>query len=206
MPLVYQQNINEGSRLQVWHIVEEESFFSKVVTARYPISNSEKRLQHLAGCYLLNNILPDLLLNEVKGAANQKPFIASGKYQFSVSHSGNYVAAIADSVFPAGVDIERRSGKPFAIRTKYLSPEELQLQVKLLLTLEDFCTISWTIKECVFKWYGRGKVDFKAHIQIKSISVEAERFEAEVFFAKEEITLLVSGFIFESYCLSYLIQ
>lgn len=206
MPLVYQQNINDTHRLLVWQIQEEESYFNNKVMPRYTISNSEKRLQHLAGCYLLKSIFSNFPLAEVIGTANQKPYLVSKKYQFSVSHSGKYVAAIAGPVIPTGVDLERRTVKPYAIRSKYLTDEEFLLAKNLSLTLDDFCTISWTIKECIFKWYGRGEVDFKQHIQIRTIAVEDEKYTALVFFTKEQIELKLNGFIFEAFCLSYLIQ
>lgn len=206
MPLVYQQNINETCRLLVWLIEEEESYFSNEVATRYGISNPEKRLQHLAGCYLLKGIFPDFLLDDVTGAANQKPYLASKKYHFSVSHSGNYVATIASSVFHAGIDVERRTGKPLAIKSKYLTEQELMLKKDLLFTLEDFCTLLWTVKECVFKWYGRGEVDFKQHIQIRSIAVEDEKYSVVVFFTKVEKELKLNGLVFKDFYLTYLLQ
>ena len=96
MPLVYQQNINGGAILAVWQITEGESFFSKEVTPQYPISNSLKRLQHLAGRFLLRYIKADFPFHELIGESGQKPFLTSGKYQFSVSHSGDFVSVLVD--------------------------------------------------------------------------------------------------------------
>ena len=53
MPLVYQQNINEATKMAVWHISEREDFFLKKVTLSNNITHPHKRLQHLAGRYLL---------------------------------------------------------------------------------------------------------------------------------------------------------
>ena len=206
MPLVYQQNINESALLFVWQITEDESFFSEQVKAQYPISNPVKRLQHLAGRYLLKHCIADFPFNEVTGGSREKPYLASGQYQFSVSHSGDFVGVLIDTIFQTGLDLEKKSNKPLGIRTKYLSNEEFSLQEKSNLSVEDFCTVCWTVKETIFKWYGRGEVDFKQHIQIRSISVDSEKYTAEVFFAKEGITISLGGFISEAYCLSYLIQ
>ena len=114
MPLVYQQNINEGAILGVWQISEEESYFSGEVKTQYPISNSLKRLQHLAGRFLLKYFKADFPLHEVIGESGRKPYLSSGKYQFSVSHSGNYVSVLLEQNVPTGIDLEKKSGKAFA--------------------------------------------------------------------------------------------
>jgi phosphopantetheinyl transferase len=206
MPLVYQQNINETASLCVWQITEEESFFLEEVKAQYPISNAVKRLQHLAGRYLLKYCIPDFPFHEVIGGSGSKPYLASRQYQFSVSHSGDYVSVLIGTSFQTGLDLEIKSNKPLGIRTKFLSEEEFFLKEKSLLSVEDFCTICWTVKETIFKWYGRGEVDFKQHIQIRSISFEGEKFIVGVFFTKLNMELNVAGLVFENYVLSWLIQ
>lgn len=206
MPLVYQQNINETAIMYVWQITEEESFFLADVKPQYAISNAEKRIQHLAGRYLLKNGTPDFPVHDIVGDNGYKPFQASGQYQFSVSHSGAFVGVLIDASSPTGLDLELRSSKPFGVRTKFLSAEEFLLQKSSLLIEEDFCTLCWTVKETIFKWYGRGAVDFKQHIQIKSISFNQHKYVVEVFFAKLNMELSVTSFVFEEYILSWLIN
>jgi hypothetical protein len=58
MPLVYQQNINESTKLGVWHITEPEDFYLKQVPLQREISHPNKRLQHLAARYLLKELYP----------------------------------------------------------------------------------------------------------------------------------------------------
>ena len=52
MPLVYQQNINAVTKIGVWHIAEAEDFFATVPLQK-EITHWHKRLQHLAGRFLL---------------------------------------------------------------------------------------------------------------------------------------------------------
>ena len=59
MPLFYQHNINESTKLAIWHITEEEEFFLRSVPLKRDVSHVQKRLQHLAGRYLLRELLPD---------------------------------------------------------------------------------------------------------------------------------------------------
>ena len=60
MPLVYQQNINEHTKIGVWHILEAEDFFLEKVKEQYKITHPQKRIQHLAGRYLLLEMANDI--------------------------------------------------------------------------------------------------------------------------------------------------
>jgi hypothetical protein len=61
MPLVYQQNINAVTKMAVWHITETEDFFATVPLQK-TITHWHKRLQHLAGRFLLKELYPDFPL------------------------------------------------------------------------------------------------------------------------------------------------
>jgi hypothetical protein len=58
MPLFYQQHINQSTRLAIWKIEESESFFAETVPLKRDITHPHKRLQHLAGRYLLRFLFP----------------------------------------------------------------------------------------------------------------------------------------------------
>ena len=94
MPLFYQHNINEETKLGIWLIEEPESFFLDKVPLKRDVSHPFKRLQHLAGRYLLSFLFPDFPLEEIRIADTRQPFLASEKYHFSISHCGHYAAAI----------------------------------------------------------------------------------------------------------------
>ena len=111
MPLVYQQNINEATKLAVWHIVEEEDFFLKRVPLQKEITHPHKRLQHLAGRYLLTELFDDFPLELIQIADTKKPFLPNEAYHFSISHCGDYAAVIVSSINRVGTDIEIVSEK-----------------------------------------------------------------------------------------------
>ena len=121
MPLFYQHNINETSKLAVWHITEPEEFFLRSVPLKRDVSHAQKRLQHLAGRYLLRELFPDFPLEEILIADTRKPYLADEKYHFSISHFGHYAAAIASRTSRVGVDIEKASPTIEKIRNKFLS-------------------------------------------------------------------------------------
>ncbi|HZE83859.1 MAG TPA: 4-phosphopantetheinyl transferase, partial [Puia sp.] len=124
MPLFYQHNINGQTKLGIWHITEPESFFLEKVPLKKDVSHPAKRLQHLAGRYLLPYLFADFPLEEILIADTRKPFLQSEKYHFSVSHAGQFAAAIVSSRNRVGVDIERITTRITAISHKFLHPEE----------------------------------------------------------------------------------
>ena len=168
MPLFYQHNINETTRLAIWHITEEEEFFLRSVPLKRDVSHAQKRLQHLAGRYLLRELFEDFPLEEILIADTRKPYLSDEKYHFSISHFGHYAAAIASRSNRVGVDVEKASPSIEKIRTKFLSPQESKIAFE---NIEKSghrlrqLTLLWSAKESIFKWYSLGQVNFKDHIQ-----------------------------------------
>jgi len=124
-----------------------------------------RRLQHLAGRYLLQDLYPKFPLELIKIADTRKPFLANEKYHFSISHCGNYAAAIISEENRVGVDVEIVSAKSFLVKDKFLSSQE-----QLLITTTEAnkaCTLFWSVKESIYKWYGQGGLDFKKDIPIQ---------------------------------------
>ncbi|HXB29781.1 MAG TPA: hypothetical protein VNW49_08180, partial [Puia sp.] len=107
MPLFYQHNINESTKLAIWHITEDEDFFLLRVPLKRDVSHAQKRLQHLAGRYLLTELFPDFPLKEIMIADTRKPYLEYEQYHFSISHFGQYAAAIVSSTNRVGVDVEK---------------------------------------------------------------------------------------------------
>jgi len=161
VPLFYQQDINETTRLGVWKIEEPEEFFLQAVPLQRSITHPHKRLQHLAGRYLLPWLFPDFPNDEIEIADTRKPFLRDEKYHFSISHCGDYAAAIVSSKERVGIDIEMITPRVENIKHKFLHPDELAFvhshktseQINLL-------TILWSAKEAMFKWWGNGDIDF----------------------------------------------
>lgn len=168
MPLFYQQDINDTTRLGVWRIEEEEDFFLRVVPLQQAITHPQKRLQHLAGRYLLPFLYPGFPYRSIEIADTRKPFLPEEEYHFSISHCSNYAAAIVSSEARVGIDIEKITPRVEKIKHKFLHPEELDfvhtheenVQVALL-------TLLWSCKEALFKWWGRGDVDFSEVLRIE---------------------------------------
>jgi len=174
VPLFYQQDINEQTRLAVWKIAEPESFFLEKVTLKKEITHPHKRLQHLAGRYLLRYLFPDFPAESIAIADTRKPFLPDEQYHFSISHCGDYAAAIVSSTERVGIDVELLTPRVEKIKHKFLHPEELTLVEKSTTDTITLLTLLWSAKEAMFKWWGNGDVDFSEVLRIHELPEKEE--------------------------------
>lgn len=205
MPLFFQQNINGLATLGVWSISEEEDFFLQEVPMQQDISNSLKRKQHLAGRYMLKVLDPNFPIQQISIAASRKPFLKDDPLHFSISHAGEYAAAIISEHGRVGVDLEMYTGRVIKVLHKFLSDsEQCLLQAH---QAEEFVmeTLLWSVKESVYKWYGAGGVDFKEDICIQSIQkVNESKYEIKAECMNN--SLLIEGICFPAFCLTWVIS
>ena len=169
MPVFFQQQINEHTRLGVWKIEETEAFFKGNVPQHREVTHPHKRLQHLAGRFLLQFLYPDFPYELVQIADTRKPYLPAEQYHFSISHCGDFAAAIVSSRYRVGVDVEQPGEKILRIQDKFLAGEEKQLLEKGPRGLYQAPTLLWSAKEAVFKWYGAGAVDFRQQIRLSDL-------------------------------------
>jgi 4'-phosphopantetheinyl transferase len=162
MPLIRTIQIHPGTSLGVWEITEDEPFFRTKVNIPTTIHHWHKRLQHLAGRYLLMELCPEFPLANIRIMESRKPYVHGQELHFSISHCGDFVAAIVSEQGAVGIDIERIQEKIERVAHKFLSPEERAWVHGLA-----HKTICWSAKEAVFKWYGLGKVDFRENMRLE---------------------------------------
>jgi 4'-phosphopantetheinyl transferase EntD len=202
MPLFYQHNINHDTKLGIWHIEEPESFFLAKVPLKRDVTHPFKRRQHLAGRYLLSFLFPDFPVEEIRIADTRQPFLEGGSYHFSISHCGAFAAAIVSRNCRVGVDIELVTPRITRVAEKFLNDGEMHFfnedyaffleQWGLRGRVEqEFLTLIWSAKEALFKWYGRGELDFKRHMQLTgNIRIDGDVIKLPFAFEKDEILLL----------------
>jgi phosphopantetheinyl transferase len=199
MPLIYHNQINSATKIGVWHITEAENFFLQKVTLQRSITHPHKRLQHLAGRHLLLDLFPDFPIPLIQIATTRKPFLPNEAFHFSISHCGDYAAAIVSTQNRVGVDIEIPHPKIERIQHKFITESENELLDTIDANEHNLLTMAWSIKEAMFKWQGIGEVDFKKHMQITAINKYEHGFIADCIFKKEKIihlqvhNILVNG-------------
>lgn len=210
MSLFYQHTINQTTKLGIWQIEEDENFFLAKVPLQNNITHPHKRLQHLAARYLLQYLFADFPYNEILIADTRKPYLQNEQYHFSISHSGNYAAAIVSSTHRVGIDIEIPSMKVERIAHKFIHDKEMQwIEESIInyqLSIVNFQTILWSSKEAIFKWYSLGGVDFKEHIQLNGLmQQQKDILQLPFIFTKEHLMqLTITAQIFHGLILSWL--
>ncbi len=205
MPLFYQQYINQFTKLAIWKIEEKEDFFIEIVPLQNNITHPHKRLQHLAGRFLLKFLFNDFPSKDILIADTKKPFLVNEKYHFSISHCGDFAAAIVSSKQRVGIDIEIPVEKIFKISHKFLNDFELNnLKIQHSFTKENL-TLIWSTKEAMFKWYGAGNIDFKKMLQTTIINFDNEGdFFSKLKTEKEIYQLKVNYKFFEELILTFI--
>lgn len=185
MPLFYQQKINNNTKLAIWKIEEHEKFFLQKVSVQQNISHPHKRLQHLAGRWLLPLLFNDFPLQEIIVADSRKPYLKDEAYHFSISHCGDYAAVIVSSKHRVGIDIELYSDKVIKVKEKFLNEEESLFATKHH-NDQKLLTTLWCAKEAVYKWYSYGLLNFKKHILLHPHSFKNEGIIATTFLKEKE--------------------
>jgi phosphopantetheinyl transferase len=203
MPVFFQQQINESTRLGIWKIEETEEFFKGNVPQHRDVTHPHKRLQHLAGRFLLQFLFPDFPYDLIRIADTRKPFLPGDQYHFSISHCGDYAAAIVSKSNRVGVDVEIPVDTIHRIQNKFLSERESQL-FRLPTPDSRLPTLLWSSKEAVFKWYGEGKVDFRQHIQLIKQNEGQETIDC--VFVKTDSCLTVHYRYFDHLVLAWVIS
>lgn len=202
MPIFFQHQINETTRLGIWKIEENEDFFKNNVPLHRDVTHPHKRLQHLAGRFLLQFLFPDFPYELIRIADTRKPFLPGEQYHFSISHCGDYAAAIVSKDNRVGIDIEIPVDKIARIKDKFLNDDEQEKWASVIASESKqdnkhsdgqeknvLLTLLWSCKESVFKWYGDGKVDFREHINLMDQDNNNETIHC--YFAKNQSNLSI---------------
>lgn len=153
----------------------------------------ESRYRHwLASRVLLQEVLGDRLERketQLLKHPNGKPYIPGINCNISLSHSGEYAAAMVSQSGNVGVDIEEITPRIQKIARKFINDYEWDY----LVGENDLHTmyLLWAAKEAVFKWYGLGSVDFKQHIKVLLPQKEGEGFVNAILSKDGETSLKI---------------
>ena len=170
LPLHFEHTINSTTKLAVWHIQEDEAFFLEKVPVSRKITHPHKRLQHLAGRYLLQFLFPDFPIHLIQVADTRKPYLENESHHFSISHCSQYAAVIVSTSRRVGIDIELHNERIFTLQKKFMAPSETALTNEVG---EVFPTLIWSVKEAMYKWYSLGEIDFQQHLRVEKITGSA---------------------------------
>ncbi|HTO15571.1 MAG TPA: 4'-phosphopantetheinyl transferase superfamily protein [Edaphocola sp.] len=164
MPLIFEKQ-DQHYHLIIWKITEDEAFFSDVLGFNVDIKHEKRRIEHLAGRYLLKFLDKDFPIEKIVVSPKGKPEILNSGLFFSISHSYPFVAAIIGIDKAVGVDIQTYSEKIMRIKNKFLTAAEQAICENKIQKI----TIAWSAKEALFKYYGLGSLNFKRDMPIRDI-------------------------------------
>ncbi len=203
MPLFKEWTINNNALAAIWKIEESEEFFSSNTGIESNIKNEKRRVEHLAGRYLLKHLVEDFPLMSIGKDEHDKPRIEDNEYYFSISHSWPYVAAMIDPHNEAGIDIQTWHHNIGRIQDKFLSEAEQKLFHN-----EQLITLAWCAKEAAYKWNGKRGVDFIEHLPIEYFDNNPENYEMTIFFKLSELPQVIqlNGLIHSDFACSFVIN
>jgi phosphopantetheinyl transferase len=187
MPLYKERSIGDYSKTAIWKVEEEEAFFMDQTGLTSDKKNGVKRLEHLAGRFLLQYLLPQLDFATIGISPLGKPYLTDNSLHFSITHSFPYIGVAIDFEKEIGIDVQTIQERIHRIQHKFLSAQEQ------LITQNETgkITLAWAAKEAAFKRYGLGAVDFIQHMPITEMVFGEKEATLKMAFSKEDEILPV---------------
>lgn len=196
-------NETAAFKLAVWKIEEQASFFENAIQYTSPASHPGRRLQQLATRFLLKQLNQDFPIEAIIAHEGGKPFLPAHDLQFNITHTTDLAAAIISDLSGVGIDAEKIDKRVLKIEHKFLNHKE-RSSLTALSEIEKISrlTLYWTIKEAVYKWWGRGGIDFANDILIVPSNLDLEN--TSVRFAQTGEILNVSSFQLQQHWITYM--
>ncbi|MBD0404444.1 4'-phosphopantetheinyl transferase superfamily protein [Flammeovirga sp. EKP202] len=171
MGIVKHEHLTENISYLVWAIEESEeellAFLENTNCNFEHIKNQKVRLESIAARVALQHLLEDSPVDfkGIKKEESGKPSLINDEYGISLSHSKGFAAAIIDrSQKNIGIDIENIQPKVLRLIPRFANDEELAFAQN---HEEDpaNATQIWTIKEAIYKAFGKLNIEFKSQIK-----------------------------------------
>lgn len=201
MPLFHEFKTDSDQHIAIWHVAESLDFFESATQYHPPISNEQKRKEHIAGRFVLSYLHPSFPIHDILPSPFGKPHLPELSLQFSISHSGNYVAACWHPTHEQGIDLQCWTPKVEKIKGKFLSATEI-----------EYCAahpqgllVAWTAKEAAFKYLHKQGVDFIQDLPIASFVVEDDKINIIINHNtnKDSIQICIKSLIYNDFAFSY---
>lgn len=169
MPLYSINQISDHTLIGLWKINEsyQELIEQLFMFEQENFSNNTRNLHWVATRVLLQNLLIKLGINDkqiLKKHANGKPYLHNSSIDISLSHSGDFAAVMISSTQQIGIDIEIITEKITRLAPKFVNSFEFEHIIEEH-KIKQFYFI-WSAKESIFKFYGKGELDFKENMSL----------------------------------------
>ena len=190
MPLLFEKNIEDHSKLAVWHTTEPISYFVHALNLK---SEEQSALEEMKPRrqkeWLSSRYLVHLLTKHPERIPVDKDFCGKpnlkGRHEhISISHSRDHVA-VAYSDRCVGIDIQHEEDKICRIKNKFISKSEM-LNLDTNHSMASY-HIFWGAKECMYKAYGKKELDFRKHMHLYPFRYYQANLELRGWVRKGEI-------------------
>lgn len=183
MPLYKQWKPSTSAEIAVWKVDEPESFFVNESGFSSTRKNEMRRIEHVAGRFLLKHLDEGFPIFKIETSHLGKPYLPKSENRhFSISHSFPYIAAAISTQKNIGVDVQVYRDKISNIQHKFLSAEEQLICDNHIKDITSF----WCAKEAVFKWFGNGEVDFIKQMPIILFDKKAQPNQLKMNFLRDD--------------------
>ena len=175
MPLVLKKEEKDYS-IGIWHstesfdtLLEIEALNPADLRKWLEFQSDKRKREWLTVRVLLRSLLPGSALPLITYDQFGKPFLDIGK-GISISHTKEFVAILITGKANAGIDLETLRDRITTLSSKFSNDQELK-HVPELQRIE-YLHVLWGAKEVLFKLYGRGEMDFRAHLHVEPFHFE----------------------------------
>jgi 4'-phosphopantetheinyl transferase len=167
MPLILKKTTSSGAKLGLWRITEDrEELLSKIHhLSDIPTAENKRSLQWMAARATVLELIDNPKASIMKDTFG-KPHLVGIPDKISITHCGDYAAAVISDDAEMGIDLEKLSDRINRVGHKFASHSELDL-FSSLGEIEGLHII-WGVKECLYKMYGRKEIDFKANFEVQN--------------------------------------
>jgi|SRR5690554_1719708 len=167
-------------------------------------SKSERRqIEWMTIRAMLIQLLPDFC--DIYYDEHRKPHLVDCHQYLSISHSHHKVAVSIDEKKTTGIDLQHITDKIINIRAKFLNAIE-QKRENTNTAIE--LTLYWSIKEALFKIYGKKDIYLKDNIQVEYIHFDGKEgtakgsIKAQDYFSEHLLELK----LIDDYVMAYVVN
>ncbi|MBA4852760.1 4'-phosphopantetheinyl transferase superfamily protein [Emticicia sp. BO119] len=179
MPITIEKTYTNHSHLAVWHITESHDTLQAMLPSDIltdaelaGIHHPQKQIEFFCS-RLTIKYLADKLGTKYLGIKKDqygKPYLVGSSWQFSLTHTTEYIAVVMHESQSLGIDLEQPHDKLLRIAHKYLSETEINDADN---DLDKLC-IYWSAKEALYKLYGKRKVIFIDNLLISPFTKDQQ--------------------------------
>ncbi|CAG4994815.1 hypothetical protein DYBT9275_01473 [Dyadobacter sp. CECT 9275] len=208
MGIALTKKIGTEGILSLWQITETASELTEGLIAaeqeelatKKPFSE-KRRKEWLATRQLLAHMMP--VPEKICYQSNGKPYLLSGEYHVSISHSANYAALYLSKTRQTGVDIQQMRSSVIKGADFFMTEQEMIWAENGDVVVQN---LIWSAKESVFKFFGDDSLNLKKDIKIsRFVPEQFGKMQAYVFIREAQTAVSIGYEIIGDYVLTWTI-